>query len=366
MNNENLSEKIEALFDSMDSDHALLTPNLFLDKETMQILHEYECDPYTGYAPGQLSYGSTKKVTIEGSEFNILYVPTRSYRNNADLLFELGIKKRGARQYYEYDDPSIDQSYITYIDEASKKNLPKDVQDKIKKATIYNYPEQNPKGKLIDIDLYSKNGLPRIFCITANWAPFEKYHYIIFAKNNENLALKQIYHNNKTLYWIDDLFTQLNSPAYSLFFNPQGAGYSMDTLHFQLIKNSFPVFEALEQKYPLKNSKLIHTNNSDWPFKGILARYTSNTKNEVLSVLNGEINHWISGQNNTFNLLFRMRQDGYREYFFVFRNKGLIQIKEISNDIAGYEVAGNIIVEDRKDYENFPDKIEKLEWRDTV
>lgn len=275
------------------------------------------------------------------------------------MLFTLGIKKRNTKQFYEYQN--IDNpDYITYIDEDAYQQLHIDIRKNVRKATIYKFSEQNPRGNLIYFVLHSEEGSSQEFILTANWAPFQDYHFIIFAKNNGLTALKQKYHSGRTLEWIDDLFTKLKSVNYSLFFNSQGAGQSMDTLHFQLIKNEFPVFTTLNKTYNNYYPGLIRTNINDWPFEGILARYTQETKNEAFKQLNMEINEWISNPENTFNLLFRIKNDEYREFFFVFRKKGLNYIKGISNGIAGYEVAGNIIIENREEYEKFPDNIDEF------
>jgi len=294
---------------------------------------------------------------MDSSKVFLYYILTRYLRKEDKLLCDLGIKNHDATQYYE-DVSDYDSPYLTYTE---KNQLPFEVREKTSKATIYEYKEQNPNGEIIPITLASKDNSLQEFNITYNWAPFCENHFIVFAKNDGNRALKQIYHPQKMPWWMDDLFTQLNCPEYGSFYNDMGAGHSMATLHIQLIKNSFPVFEKLEGIYPLKEAsgRLIETANDDWPFKGILARYTPDTKEKVLSDLEERIEDWMSDSNNTFNLLYQMNGE-YREFFFVFRGKGYNYIEGISNGIAGYEVAGNIIIEDLDEFKAFPDKIRKV------
>jgi hypothetical protein len=358
-----LKEKIESLFEELDSSHALLTPRLFDDEETRRII-ENKCPGFYKASfkkeCNSQKYGLSKEISVGQFKLYKHHVITRCLRKNDELLFELGIKKRNAEKYYEYD-PCLSSPYIFCIDESYKNRLPPEIREKLRKATVFKYDKQNPKGKLITVDLQSKDGFSHAFNITANWAPFCKNHFVVFAHNNGNSVLKQIFHKNETLYWIDDLFTQLDSAEYGLFYNPQNAGNSMDTKHFQLVKNSFPVFEALKRSYPNMTPGLIHTNKYGWPFKGILARYTLDTKDRVLSSLEKEICLWIANSKNNFNLLFSVNQNGYREFFFVFRQNGLNYAKGISNGIAGYEIGGHLIIEEREEYENFSDKSEKLE-----
>ena len=335
--------RIEALFDRLDSAGALLTPGLAGSEGN--------------------SYGYSQEIEIEGARFVKHHVITRLLRKDNDLMVNLGIRNPKAKVYYEYD-PSPESSFIFYIDEYTHQNyLSGDNKKKATRTGIYKYSDNNPKGELMPVKLCSKNGSPQAFFVTANWAPFSAYHFIVLAENDRNRALKQVYHPGCTLWWIDDLFEQLNSADYNLFFSPQGAGNSLDTLHFQIIKGpSFPCFERLGQKYPQKEPGLIDTKKGDWPFKGILARYSPETKDRVLSALEEKILLWLkSSPDNTFCLLYQLNQDGCREVFFVFRKRGLNSIKGISNYISGYEVAGNLIIEDRTEYLDFPEISEKLE-----
>ena len=369
-----LLNKIEALYDKRDSVGALLTPNLSRLEETTEFIikysrkykHKYNRDLHQemlNIDPKSPVYGLREEITVGKTKLYKIHVIPRYLRHDDKLLKDLGIRnKKAGNQYYEYD-PSVNSRIIIYIDEYAYKNyLNSDKEKKPRKATIYEYHEQNPKGEVTSVNLHSKDGVPQGFCITANWAPFCQYHFILFAKNHENLTLKQIYHTGCTLRWIDDLFNQLNNTHYRLFFNEQGAGHSMDTMHFQVLKSPFPVFEHFNQIYPNKKPELILIDEDDWSFRGILARYTLKTKDEVLSEFEKKIKEWVSDPENTLNLLFQVSEDGFREFFFVFRKKGFNYVKGISNGIAGFEVAGNMLIEDRKEYQSFfPDKLEKLE-----
>ncbi|MCL2720989.1 MAG: hypothetical protein FWD47_06575 [Treponema sp.] len=357
-------KKIEELFEKQNTAGAILTPRLYQEKK--HIILKYCKDYYNdNQTLDNFSYGPSKKVYIEKSNsiFNVFYIRTRKDRNNTKLLIDLGIRKENALQYYEYEDPDIDPFYISYIDKETLNKLPNDVQKVTRKATIFIYKDQNPKGELISCNLQSKDGSYQEFNVTANWAGFQENHFIIFAKvfskNNSHYVLKQIYHDD-ILWWIDDLFSQINSDTYSLFYSPIFAGNSMDTLHLQLIKSNFPVFEKLNNDYNNYTSELININDNVWPFPGILARYTVDDKDKILFELNDKINRYISKSGNTFNLLFRTRKE-YREVYFAYRKKGKSYIKGISNDIAGFEVGGNLIIESKEEFENFSDKVEEID-----
>ena len=364
--NANLKDTIENLFDRKVSEHVVLTQKLFEDEKTLSIMRKCNGDIHNGLDFNsnfkRTSYSYRREIIMEGSKFFIHYIPTRYLRSNEELLYELGIKNRDIkRQYYEYD-PSPDSPWLIYCEKNEfEKFLPPEVLSRTKQSTIFDYKELNPRGELISVKLSSKDGSQE-FNITYNWAPFKEDHFLVYANNNGNTVLKQTYHNKHTLWWMDDLLTRLNCADYRIFYNAKGAGHSMETLHFQLIKNHFPVFEKLEHIYPNKASGLIHTTKHDWPFIGILARYKSDTKERILSDLEEKIKEWISESNNTFNLLCQMKGE-YREFFFVFRERGLNYIEGISNGIAGYEIAGNVIIENREEFESFPDEIDEIKLR---
>ena len=319
--------KIEALYDRLDSAGALLTPGLAGIEDARQKINQFDPDLYReilSIKPGSPCYGYSQNIEIEGAGFVKHHVITRYLRKDNVLMVNLGIRNPEAKAYYEYD-PSPDSPFIIYIDDFAYQNhLDEDNKKNARRTGIYEYSDNNPKGELMPIKLCANNGSPQGFFVTANWAPFSAYHFIVFAENDGNRALKQVYYPGCTLWWIDDLFEQLNSAGYHLFFSSQGAGNSMDTHHFQIIKGpSFPCFERLGQVYSQKDPGLIETKKGDWPFEGILARYSPETKDSILSSLEEKILLWLrSSPDNTFCLLYQMNRDGYREVFFVFRKRG--------------------------------------------
>jgi len=231
----------------------------------------------------------------------------------------------------------------------------------------FNYIEQNPKRKKISVYLHARNGFPQTFNIVPNLAPFCNNHFVVYAENGGFSGLKQVYQPHGTLlYWIDALFLQINSNNYRLFFNPKGTGNSLDTLHFQILKSTFPAFDSLDRHYPNSDTGLVDTKKTDWPFEGVLARYTCDTRDDILASMETRIERWLSNPANTFNLLFHVRQDGLREFFFIFRKKGFNHMAGIHNDIAGCEAGGKVIVEDWTEFENFPEETGEMELRDVA
>jgi hypothetical protein len=99
-----------------------------------------------------------------------------------------------------------------------------------------------------------------------------------------------------------------------------------------------------------------------WPLPGILARYGSGAKDEALAEFDRHIRGWLSlDDSHTFNLLFRIKTAGIREAFFIFRKKGFTRLSGIKNEFGGCEAGGNIIIEDRQDYDDFPGETDRLE-----
>jgi hypothetical protein len=347
-----LTTCLESMFTRQEHNHALLTDNLFWHPETASVVKEYSSES---------CYNSDKRIiTIERFNFILFYIQSRYLRHNEKLLLELNIKNKQSERYYEFD-PEADSCYIKYINEKEYHELSPEVRKCTKSAPFFNYYALNPEGAMIPVYLKSLDRTTQRFNIIANHAPFSKYHFVVYSENNGFRGLKQIYHDNM-LFWIDDLFCQLNNHNYRLFFTPKGSGNSVDTLHFQLIKSSFPVFEYLDKKYKTHSPVLTETDKSDWPFSGIFVRYTPDSREKTLIKLNREIHNWLSQSNDrTFNLLFQLGSNYYREFFFIFRKKGFNYIPGIKNAIAGYEAAGNIVVEDKKEYDTFPSIINRFE-----
>ncbi len=351
MNNAITLEDCEEMFSQSEADGALLTNSLFQREEAASIIKQYV------QIQGKAS--ETKTISIENFNFNLIYLQSRFLRHFERLLFDLGIKKEDAPKHYELDIDPL-SPYIEIISRSDYDKLPSTVQKATKEAAFFKYLDSNPKGRLLPILLRGRNGNEQKFCFISNVAPFCDDHLVIYADSDGNKVLKQMYHED-TLYWIDDLRSQTGSNDYRLFFTPKGAGNSEDILHYQYLKSPFPVFSYLSTNYAGQETAIIETDKSDWPFPGILARYNSSSKNEILAELDRRINKWLNDdKTNTFNLLFQSNPRGFREFFFIFRKQGYNYIEGIKNAIAGYEAGGNIIVEDRTDFDNFPSVINRL------
>ena len=340
----------EEMFLQNEIDGVLINESILRKKECYEIIQKY-------FLCNEINTDK-KIITIEGFNFNLIYLGSRLWRHNKQLLYDLNIINNKKKKYFELDE-NIYSPYIEYIDEKKYNDLPENNKKNIKEAAFFNYLDNNKKGKL-SIILNGKDGKEKKFCIISNYAPFCKNHFVVYSENEGNKALKQIYHKD-TLYWIDSLHSQIGSKDIRLFFSPKGAGNSQDALHFQYLKSKFPAFDYLDEKYSGGASEIIETKKSDWPFPGIMARYNSNSKEIILKELNKIIKSWLNkNSNNTFNLLFQSTSCGNYEFYFIFRKLGYNYIKGIKNSIAGYEVGGNIIVENKTDFENFPSALNKL------
>jgi hypothetical protein len=334
-----LSERLEELFAEQVSDRAILTGDLFYQWESGQ--------------------GFGKKTTlIGGFGFNLFYVGSRSLRHDQALLFELGIKNPNAVRYYEYCLPN--SPYVRYISGETWQRMQPEVRKRTKTAPFFNYFEANPKAKSLAVNLNGKNGIPQSINITANLAPFSANHFVLWPESEGFTGLKQVYHSDM-MFWIDDLFCQLDA-GYSLFFSAEGSGNSVDTFHLQLLQLPFPAFGYLERYYKDTEPGLTMTSMRAWPLTGVLARYGPGTKDGVLAELDRYIHGWLSRDGSrTFNLLFRITTAGIREAFFIFREKGFTRLPGIKNEFGACEAGGNLILENRGDYDGFPGETGRLE-----
>jgi hypothetical protein len=332
---------IEGLFAKQVADRAILTDDLCCGRES--------------------GHGSAKKtVVIEGHDFNLLYVRSRCLRHDQALLTELGIRPPNTAKFYEFD-PASDSPYVEYITEESYRRLAPEARRHAKATPFFNYFETNPKAKSLAVNLHGKDGSETKFNVVANLAPFCENHYLVWPEPQGNTGLKQIYHESM-LYWIDDLFCRIGA-GYSLFFSANGSGNSINTLHFQVLALPFPAFDCLDRYYKNRTSPLIRANTRAWPLPGIFVRYHSAAKDEPLAEFDRCIRDWLSLDSaRTFNLLFRIEAaTGIREAFFIYRKKQFTRLSGVDNEFAGCEAGGNIIIENREDYERFPDKTERLE-----
>jgi hypothetical protein len=344
----NLSERLAALFAEQVADNAILTDSLF-----------YQAGYQYGPESGQDS--EDKTAVIGGFRFNLSYVRSRCLRYNQSLLVELGIKNPNAARYYEFCLPNA--SYIIYIDEETWQGLQPDVRKRAKLAAFINFSEANPKSKFLPVYLHGKNGIPQCFHIICNLAPFCDKHFLLWPQYEGRTGLNQIYHSDM-LYWIDDLFCQLEGTGYTLFFSAEDAGNSLKTFHFQILKLPLPVFDYLDRYYAHRAGfDLITTSTQAWPLDGIMARYDSSTKDAALAEFDLSIREWLSrDDSHSFNLLFRIKAaSGIREAFFIFRKKGFTRFCRIKNTFGACEAGGHVIIEDREDFDNFPDESGPLE-----
>jgi len=308
------TKMLEDLFEQQKRDGAILTDYLFHQKKSAEILRKYYPD---------LSGGSeSKPATIEFQTFNILYRTSRLLRHKQELLYDLGITRRDAAKYYEYD-PSDESPYIEYITEDQYQALPGEIQKQTIRAPFYNYRELNPKGKMLPTELMGKHAT-RQFNVLANYAPFVDHHFLVVAAHDENRGLKQTYHPD-TLWWLDDLFGKLNDPAYSLWLSPKGCGNSVDSLHYQLLKIAFPAFTRLGQAFP-HTPDLYLVDKNVWPFSGLLARYDASTRDAILEDLHARITTYLKADSeNTFNLLAHIHENGKPGVFLRIPQEGLRQ-----------------------------------------
>jgi hypothetical protein len=334
---------MEELFANQVFDRAIITDDLF----------DLLCHREAGGG------SEWKTVDIGGFRFTLIYVRSRGLRHDQTTLVKLGIKNPDAARYYEFD-PSPDFPYVRYRPEQAYQGRDLETRKRVKFSPFYNYIDANPKSESLEITLHGKDGISQRFHISPNISPFCDNHFLVWPEPENCLGLKQVYHES-LFYWIDDLFSRLDS-HYSLFFSAIGAGNSLDTLHFQVLPLPFPAFDYLGRRYGDTGSGLIETSAEIWPLPGIFARYNSGTKTVVLVELDRYIRGWLSRDKaRTFNLIFRKKNAGIREAFFIFRKKGIARLPGVPNEFAASEAGGNIIIESRTDYANFPSITDRFE-----
>jgi hypothetical protein len=304
---------------------------------------------------------SKREISLAGHHSFLIYADARHLRKDPRVLQEHGIIDNNKPHYYEYVSPEIKSRYIKLIDEDMYQALPPKRQALAHNACFFNQMEQVEK-----IELSSYKGQPEQFNIGVNFAPFGRNHLVAWnvpwASAGQYLALRQVYQGINHFYWADSLSEQIDNPEYHLLFNAKGTGNSSNIFHFQILQERFPAFEDLANHYPYRSSEIISTNQRAWPFTGFLARYTTKSKKYILGNLSKEVKQWLAqSPANTFNLLIQ-QQDSLREMFFIKRRQDLNHISGISNYFGGYEVAGNIVVEDPDEYAHFPDRIGQIEW----
>jgi hypothetical protein len=347
---------LEKLF--MEMVRAILTPDLFNDKKKALILQKY------GYL--STAKNESEIVFINGKEFEKRYCCLRAVRNKPLLLEKLGSKRKNVKPPLEVTSLRSSK-LIDYVYDEQLQDHPYKDEEGIRPATIFPYKILNPKGRVLEINLNGKNGEKKSFYITPNYACFNDNHHIIFPVNDGNSALKQVYQED-LLYFMDTL-AQIGDANYRCFFNSEGAGHSMRTFHIQVLKARFRVFENLDRYYEdndFEADPVINTCSDAWPFTGFLCRYRKETMKTILPALEAKIDEWLSKDtiNNTFNLLFQIREDGYREFFFAPRIKNEISLKftldgkEENVVMAGFEIAGTIILDSLNIFNNFPQIIE--------
>ncbi|GBR77352.1 hypothetical protein RDn1_011 [Candidatus Termititenax dinenymphae] len=305
---------------------------------------------------------TSRKVYLDKHRFNLFYSEPRHLRRNTVLLQQYGIIDPGSPKYYEYPAPELNNKQLKIISEKDYQFLTPKEQFQTNRACFI-----NPNELTTSVYLSGYKGAPQKFSIGANFAPLGHNHFVAWTVPQESadgeLTLRQAYQGINQLYWIDDLLTKLNDPEYRLFFSAIGAGATSYTQHYQFLQEKFPAFAHLSYYYPNSGSEIIYTSKHAWPFNGFLARYDSQSKETVLTGLTRLIKHWLRQKpNNTFNLLAQLRPDGTREIYFAKRKYGLNYMQGMSNMFGGYEVAGNIVMEDPREYQSFPGKVRYLAW----
>ncbi|GBR75007.1 hypothetical protein NO1_2080 [Candidatus Termititenax aidoneus] len=304
---------------------------------------------------------SKREISLAGHHFYLIYSDARHLRKDIHILQEHGIIDSSKPRYYEYASPKIKSRYIELIDENTYQALPPARQVLAHNACFFNQTEHVEKT-----ELFNYKGLPEQFNIGVNFAPFGRNHLVAWntpwASGGRHLALRQVYQGINHFYWADSLSEQIGNAEYHLLFNAGGTGNSSDIFHFQILQERFPAFENLAEYYPYRGSEIIPTSERAWPFTGFLARYTAKSKKYLLDDFNKQAKQWLAQNSaNTFNLLIQ-QQDNLREMFFIKRRQDLGHIHGISNYFGGYEVAGNIVVENQNEYKYFPDRIRHIEW----
>ncbi|MDR2428174.1 MAG: hypothetical protein LBD62_00010 [Candidatus Margulisbacteria bacterium] len=303
-----------------------------------------------------------KKVILAKHYFNVIYSEPRHRRKDPNLLRQHGIIGAQQNCFYEYINSDLGRKKLQIIDAETFNKLSQKHRNNLQPAHFL-----NPAEFTIPLKLSGHKNNQQDFLMGVNYAPFGAGHFVVWtpAQNTTAglLTYQQVYQGINQLYWADSLLSQIGDPEYRLFFNARGTGNSSNIFHFQVLREKFPVFAQLSRYYHHNGSEIIYVSRQAWPFQGFLARYTLETKKAVLEALTTHIKHWLKQNlSHTFNLLAQFMPDDRREIFFVKRKSNLIHLQGISNSFSGYEVAGNIVVEDMREYQNFPDRIRNIEW----
>ncbi|GHV85219.1 hypothetical protein AGMMS50230_08270 [Spirochaetia bacterium] len=295
-----------------------------------------------------------KSLSIGPHAFRVIHGEARSKRRDRDLLIKEGILNEKDPRF-----ATIPHNNPVYCGIIHKRLFKKFKGARL--STIINVGNSSPKAILIPLTLKGKNGKGTVLPTIPNVSPLGNKHFVFFALperlNGERVLRKQVHHSD-TVYWISDFLTQLNDPDYNGFFNPINSGNSEDLLHVQYLKEQFPFFDMISEQNV--KDDLTFIDKSHWPFEGWLLRYPANTphKELYLEKLNKKIEEYINKGNN-YNLLFHSTGD-YHELYLAYRGENPVKLK-VNNtlvNIAGYEVAGNIILEDKELYDN----IRELSW----
>ncbi|MEN6338180.1 MAG: hypothetical protein ABFE01_28315 [Phycisphaerales bacterium] len=213
----------------------------------------------------------------------------------------------------------------------------------------------NPNEVLVPVELGTAG-----FLYGANFATLGHSHFTFWTE----VPILQKYWPTSSLAWLCEHGDKLRCPAFSTFFNGLGAGNSLRHFHFQTLRESLPIFDAITMRELGRSG----VQRLDWPMPAYRAIVPEGEdRSATISHLDALIAAWLDmAPQNTLNLAHRKDDQGLTHLIFVPRvdAAGKQRPPGVSNGFAGCEVCGRINVESREEFSRAiagtPDDIEAM------
>jgi hypothetical protein len=216
---------------------------------------------------------------------------------------------------------------------------------------LLDFKHTSPRNRRFTLTLHDKDGTPTSFNATLNIKPLGNLHFVVWPNpeliNGEWRVRKQVYCKD-ALFFMNSLADK--TPDCFCFYNPWGS-HGDPVFHLQSLREKAPVFTALRKK--IGNSIEVKK-GADWLFAGHLVRFHhgSSEARGLIEGLHQKAATAIRG-NHIINIICK-QIDGLCEMLLVDRGPGPRKpawVNGVEMDIAGYEVAGNILLPPQVDRE---------------
>jgi hypothetical protein len=161
-------------------------------------------------------------------------------------------------------------------------------------------------------------------------------------------------YNHNILFNLDSIAQLLSDDKSRLIFFNHGAGFSVDVLHYQIVKSDFhPFFEYQASRYSYDAYKncILNITQDDWYQPGLLLRYTEDIT-DVIKPFEDGIIAYLRDKGNKYNII--LHQNEYcKEIFFAFRGRGQsfdkLSFEKYGRlmNIASFECSGILPVDEK-------------------